>query len=270
MRRSFRPGVLRIAALALAPPILAAACGGDGEVVDPGEGPPVPAAESDTLDELEGLSSRWATTPAKIVYRQEVEGNGPGAESTVTLSWRPPDAWRMDVETEEGTTILLKSGGTTYLCGSGTGEPTCLQVEGPDQAPTAGPGPLAGMIADPDALAADIGRRAAGLAVTTSTDTIAGEEARCFRAEAEGTEGRGSAEWCFAHDGLLLRLLTLGGTPGDAATGYRLEAASVQREVPDEDFEPPFPPTEIPELEMPDVEMPDVEMPDGYIGTLEP
>lgn len=271
MHASSRGRAVRIAALAAALPILAVACGGDGEVAPDADAPsPEAQAETEGLDELGGLSSRWATTPAKIVYLQEVEGDGPGAESTVTLSWRPPDAWRMDVETDGGTTILLRVEGTSHLCSTGTGEATCLRVEGPDEAPTAGPAPLVGLIAEPEALAADIGRRTAEAEVDTSTDTIAGEEARCFRAEAEGVEGGGSAEWCFSQDGLLLRLVAGGGAPEDGTGGYRLEATSVEREVPDADFEPPFPVTEIPDLEIPDVEMPEAEMPGGYPDTLEP
>lgn len=243
--------------------LIAAACGG-GQGEEAGKTTPsatgTPAAQEtptatetaaaetpgagDLAQELESLAKEWANKPAKVSYEFTSTSDGEEESGTMTVYWRPPDAWRFDYSDEAGGGSVIVSGGTTYFCDQQ--EEQCLSMNTPISQVV--PLPFVGFFADPTALSDYILEVVTGLEINRSSRTIAGEDARCY-STAGTIEGQtGQAEWCFTSDGILL--LLSGSSSGPTGEGsFHLEATSVSRQVSDADLEPPYPVMELPSFD---------------------
>jgi hypothetical protein len=248
-----RTNPFRWLVLLLSLALLLAACGGD----EPSDGASQPtdgateptdggAPDGDAIDQLLALGQQWATTTGRITYSiTSTGGAAPDTPSEITLYWRPPSSWRMDMTADAGSTVLIATPEGAYLCGEGMGAlgggtdagSACLQLPA-DQ--VAGSNPFASLIGDPEALRTTLRASIGEAEVTTSTRTIAGIDATCFTAT--GTP-QGDAEWCFSDNGLLL--YAAGAAAGDGSAGT-MEATEVSDEVSDADFEPPYEVVSIP------------------------
>jgi hypothetical protein len=246
--------------------LLAAACDGDG---DEGESAPVgetPAAdetpsdedappanggdededgEGAGLEELEVLAGEAAEgVTARVTYRVTSDVEGETFEGEWVVVQRPPDS-RLEIASTEGgeefRTIIITTGGKSYMCFSGGGEESCLATEAEEA--EAGAAPLDLLFDIPQELAEDT--EDVDLA-ETSQRSIAGVDATCFTVSS-GLADLGEGETCFSDQGLLLYVRS----EVDGASSV-FEATSVDTDVTDADFEPPYEIIELPELEIPE------------------
>jgi outer membrane lipoprotein-sorting protein len=195
---------------------------------------PTPTASAIT-NELQALGNEWAQTVAKVGYDLTVTSGGTSDVSSLTLYRQPPD-WRLDISSSsQGDEILIATGGDTlYDCSAQSGENQCLFY---DASQVDIPGLLG--IFDPSATANSV----AGENVDRSEQTISGEAATCFSVTSTSGGTTSNSEWCFASDGILLRLVA---TSDDPSTGdLTIETTGVNRDVTeaDFDFQPPYPVT---------------------------
>jgi hypothetical protein len=228
--RSYRFAALRglaaLLAVALLSALLAAACNGDG---DEGGG------------DLAALAGRAEGVTAKVTYRVVMDVDGVSTEQEWVLAQRPPDS-RFEMAYEEGgeefRTIIITTGGKSYLCNSALGQESCLATEAEDA--EAGAASLDLLSDIPKELAEDA--EDVDL-VDTSHRKIAGVDATCFTVES-GLADLGEGEVCLSDEGLLLYM----SSEADGATSV-FEATSVSTDVTDADFVPPYDILEIPDLE---------------------
>ena len=257
MATSFRLGLMIVALLAGS---LAFACGGgagtsdddgddDGDQPEASEGADGDDADGDgdggdLQDELRKLAEEFGVREVKIEYSFSSTGDGStDDEGTITLYWKPPDAWRVDISSSAGDLILINSDGTSYLCTSAGGTGQCLESPIGDVVPI----PFLSVFTDPDGLSELIDVALAGVDVDRSDRTIAGQDATCFSISATIEGETGATEYCFREDGILL-LLRAGGSDAEGAGAFTLEATNVEDSVSDSDLEPPYDVTEIPGL----------------------
>jgi len=262
--RSDRFAALRgfavLLAVALLFALLAAACGGDGdegetpqagETPEAAETPPANGGDEDEdgdgdggegLSDLEALAAEAAEgVIAKVTYRVTMDVDGESTEQEWVLVQRPPDS-RFEIAGTDGgevfRTIIITTGGKSYLCTSVAGEEGCLATEAEEaEAGTALLDPLFNI---PQELAEDAGDVDL---VDTSQRSIAGVDATCFTVRS-GLIDLGEGEICFSDEGLLLYMRS-----EVAGTSSVFEATSVSTDVTDSDFEPPYEVIEIPDLE---------------------
>lgn len=190
-----------------------------------------PASTDDVLDELSSLGEDIQQVTGKVTYQQT---DTDGSVTNVTFYSKPPNA-RFESTDENGdTTIYITTPDWTYSCSSS--EQTCIQLPGTGT-DSSGLGVL-GAVFSPayiDALvsAAEL----SGIEVDKSSDNIAGQDATCF----SGTDNGETDRFCFSDSGVLLLTQT------ESSEGtYKMEATDYSSDVPDSDFEPPYPATTIP------------------------
>jgi hypothetical protein len=255
-----RVTILRSFAVLLAVALLAsfgAACGdGDGGDETPQAGD-TPQADGDngdgggggggggddSLQELATLAGEAGEgVIAKVTYRITTETDGETFEGEWVLVQRPPDS-RFEIagteDGEEGRTIIITTGGKSYLCLSGGVEETCFAAEDVE----AQLAPLDPLFNIPREIAEGV--EDVGL-VDSSQRTIAGVDATCFTVSS-ALAGLGEGEVCFSDDGLLLYMR--GESDGES---FIFEATSVSTDVTDADFEPPYEIFELPDFDLPD------------------
>lgn len=253
-----RPLILRgfivLLAISLVALLAAMACDGD----DGGDGDQAPAAgetpaadEGDEADEgnggdggeglgdLEALAGEAAEgVTAKVTYSVTTEADGDTFEGEWVLVQRPPDS-RIEIASTEGgeesRVVIINAGGDSYLCTAGGGEETCLAAGSAET--EAGAAALDPLFDAPREIAEDVAD--VGL-VETSQENIAGVDATCFTLSS-GLASLGEGEICFSDEGLLLRLQS-----DVAGTTSVMEATSVDMNVTDADFEPPYDVLEVP------------------------
>lgn len=203
---------------------------GDGNTGDEPSG--------DVNDELQRLADEFGISEVKITYNFSASGGGSDEEGTMTLYWKPPDAWRLDFSSaESGDFTIISAPDASYLCTSE--EQQCIA------SPLGSiPVPFLNIFTDPNGLNDLIDTSLGGVDVRRSSTEIAGQDASCFSVSGtvEGESGEG--EYCFRDDGVLLRLR--GG--GDASGSVSLEATNVEDSVSDSDLEPPYDTVDIPGL----------------------
>lgn len=228
--------------LALALTLALAGCGGDddaGSNGDDGSGAAVPTESGDGGGDDDGgdggnggdissLAGQWQDVTAKITY--EVTTTFQGADSTATMAFyhRGEDA-RYDIETQGAVSSILNVGDKTYSCIEAQGNGQCFEMD--NTSGGAATLPFFGDFVDPaiiDSVVPESG-------LSTSSESIAGEDASCFATDGTFAAGSGNAKWCFSSDGILLLFAFEG---GDSKAEYR--ATEVQRDLSDEDFEPPY------------------------------
>jgi hypothetical protein len=154
---------------------------------------------------------------------------------TFTLYWKPPDSWRVDITLPEGNSIIISTGGVSYVCSEAEGSGQCFQ------SPVAAPVPFLTAFTDPGGIGSLADATFSGVDVDRFDETIAGQDGRCFRASGTVEGETGSGEYCFTDDGLLLRIR--GSAQGST---FSLEATDVGGSVADTDLQPPYEIIEIP------------------------
>lgn len=203
-------------------------------------------AASGAHRELETLNTEWANTSAKVTYDfTETGAWGITEQSSVTLYWRPPD-WRIDLPPFDLLTgirlqpTIIVAAGTAYICDTKGAENQCEPTSAERAAGYLSRFDGLYNLAGPDAFSQAIVRMTVDSDIDRWTEVIAGEEATCFSSGGPIEELIEESEWCFASDGVLLRFagahLTI-----EYPARFRLQATSIDREVSDADFEPPYP-----------------------------
>ncbi len=216
---------------------------GDADSDEPTAEQPIDGDDGDNGDDgdasgdLSSFAERFGVSEVKIEYdftsfdaTLDEEGN---FEGSMTLYWKPPDAWRMDIGTPEGDIALITNGDTTYMCTAAAGEELCLE------SPAGGildEVPFLSIFTDPDSIN-DLIDTSPGVDVVESSREIAGQDATCFTFSGDIDGEMGAGEICFRDDGVLL-LMRIVGSDGDADAEFSLEAISVSDSVSDEDFDP--------------------------------
>ena len=244
-------GLAALLAVALLFALLAAACKGDGKGKTPAAGESPAANETPTADggdgdgdgdggeglsDLEALAAEAQGVIAKVTYKVTMDVAGVSTEQEWVLVQRPPDS-RFEIAGEEAgaefRTIIITTGGQSYLCTAAAGQKNCLATEA--DAADAGAAPLFDLLSDiPQELTEG---------VDTSQRKIAGVDAACFTAKSD-LAGQGEGEVCFSDEGLLLYMSS---EVDGASTVF--EATSVSTDVTDADFEPPYEIIELPDFE---------------------
>jgi hypothetical protein len=209
----------------------------DGDGADDGDADNGDGA--DLGDELRDLAAQFGVEEVKIEYDFSATGDGADETGSMTLYWKPPDAWRMDFSGGGEDAIFITTDEASYICA----EDQCLLSPLAEAIPI----PFLSFITEPEELSDLIGENILGLDVDRSEREIAGMDATCFSMEGTIEGETGSGEYCFSDNGILL-LLRAGGSGMDGAGEFSLEATSVDDEVDDEDFEPPFPVTDLSDL----------------------
>jgi hypothetical protein len=200
----------------------------DGEGDGDGDGDGDGSTFSDFADEF---------GDQEMVVTYEFTSSVDGSAGSFTIFWKPPDRWRFDVTSDEGTATFLQTPDGVYICsddGSGGG---CFLSPG---GASAVPFPFLSYFTDPTSLEGLLAS-AEGVDLDSSSDNIAGVDATCY----SGSTEEGSGQVCFGSDnGILLRIRGSDTTTGD----FTMEATSVETSVDDADLEPPYPVQEIPGL----------------------
>jgi hypothetical protein len=232
--RRFR--LLLVVSFVVIASLLAWACGGGGE--EKPSGPTAPAATSPAGEtpeaqgggEFSDLIGKFSEATFKVTY--QVTGGTAGNGSMIW--YKKGDSLRMDmgaeVEGEQRSAIIIVSSGTSYFC---TDMPelgenaTCFS-----QPAQAGEG-VGEMVAELEKTLTD----PTVDIVSTGSRTIAGEDAKCYKASSPDIEGE--SEVCLSSEGV--PLFTRETVEGEETT---MEATDFSRDVSDSDFVPPYPVTE--------------------------
>lgn len=242
---------LSLVVFALLAGALLAACGGgddNGDSEEPtavedvdddqdgGDGSPGDS-DGDASADLQRLAGEFGAEEVKITYQFSSSGDGESIDGTMTLFWKPPDAWRVDFSFEEAEVSIITTAGKSYLCTAEFGVGQCLESPVAEALPV----PFLSFFTEPDTLTDLIGETA-GRDIERSSRDIAGESASCFSVEGVIGGEEGSAEYCFSDRGILLLLRAAGGGGGE----FSIEATEIEDEVNSSDLEPLYPILEIP------------------------
>lgn len=231
---------LSLVGLALFAGALLAACGGNGDGGGNGDADEPTAVEDvdgDLSAELQRLADEFGAEEVKISYRFSSSVDGETMDGTMTLFWKPPDAWRVDFSFEGAEVSIITTEDKSYFCTAEFGAGQCLESPLAEALPL----PFLSFFTEPDTLADLIGETA-GLDIERSSRDIGGESASCFSAEGVIGGEEGSAEYCFSDRGILLLLRATGG----AGEEFSVEATDVENEVTSSDLEPLYPILELP------------------------
>jgi hypothetical protein len=193
----------------------------------------------DASADISQLAEEWANSQGVIAYEYTTTAAGQETTGAMTLYWQPPN-WRFDYDAGDGTTsTTMLVDGKSYVCGGDA----CIAYPSPDAVPP--PFAFFGLFTDPEGIGSDIASSFAGVDFDTSSETIAGQSGKCFKASADISGSSSDNEWCWAEDGGVLLRLRTESTVGGQTSGYKLEAVDVG-EVSADDFQPPYPVTDIP------------------------
>jgi hypothetical protein len=200
----------RVGALLVVAATVVSACdhGADAPVEDP-------------RSRLLALEDRWFSSPATITYRTTEREPGEATSphqclrqlvevdvqaglricsgvGEMRLVWDPPDRWRMDGASPDGSFTRLSTPDGDVRCrGTEGAASTCSATETS--------GPFASVVESPVRTLDRLG--AGGSEVSAGPRrTIAGIPAECFSATGGSTETSHRVEWCFSRSGLLLYL----------------------------------------------------------------
>ena len=262
---------MALAALLAAGVLAFAACGSDSDDNgDGGDGDTTPVAQKTTADggsetaesepteddgddngdgaggsaELQALAEKFAEATFKVTY--EISGDAAGlGNGEITIAKDGTDKIRFDIKSEqdgepfEGS--FIQTATDSYLCFSGEAAAGLGAIVGEDtsagvcvKSSTDDPTNPVGSLVD------SFGEIGTGnVEVQSKEDTeIAGHDATCYTVLDKDTNETSVA--CLTDDGVLLSV--------DSSAGGSFTAKSVEEDVSDSDFEPPYPITEIPGL----------------------
>jgi len=211
---------------------------------DHGAGAPVEEPRSRLLT----LEDLWFASPATITYstteRDPGEATSPhqclrqlvevdvqtglricSGVGEMRLAWDPPDRWRMDEASPDGSFTLLSIPDGQVRC-RGT------EIVASGCVAAGSSGPFASVVERPARILDEIGASGGAIVSEGPGRTIAGLPAECFRADGGSAEIPHRVEWCFSRSGLLLYLFD--GVEGGRVTS--VEATDVSEVVSDGDF----------------------------------
>ena len=229
------------------------ACGGDSDDNgEPDSDEPTaeqPADGDDAVGDgvsgaLGDLAEQFGISEVKIEYDFATSGAGDDFEGTMTLYWKPPDAWRMDIGTADSDVAIIFNADVTYLCTSDGDEGVCLESPLTD---ALGIVPFFSIFTDPSGFDDLIGASFGSADVSTSSREIAGEDATCFEVSGDVDGEEGAGEFCFRDDGVLL-LMRASGSGFESDGEFSLVATNVSDSVSDEDLQPLYDVQTIPGL----------------------
>ena len=152
-------------------------------------------------------------------------------EGKLTLTWDPPDRWRMDVSNARGSSVLVSTPDGAYRClRPDTGRRRCAPTSAGELASDA---PFGAILLRPTRILDQLGPGAADALTALPQRDIAGTGAECFSAVLSGQNGDSRrAEWCYSEDGVLLASLVEVAEVGTTM----LEAIEVSSGVSEADF----------------------------------
>lgn len=219
--------------------------------------------DSDPTARLEFLGGAWLRRSATVNYStvvhpagsarsihqclRQMAGGEIGRQTAIrmcsgagelTLTWDPPDSWRMDVSNAQGSSVLVSTPDGAYHCHRSDGDRRrCAQTSAGELESSAQFGAI---FLRPTRILDELGPGAADSLTTRPDREIAGIGAECFSATLPGRNGDSRrADWCFSKDGVLLMSRVELAEVGTSI----LEAIAVRRGVSDAAFEvvPPKP-----------------------------
>jgi hypothetical protein len=237
--------ILIIGAIALLGLVAAAACtsdeddGGDGDSGDPtatmddgGDG------GDDSLADLAAFGGDYDSFTGKVTYDIADFSTGDGAGLTGITSmtiYQKNGSSRFDISNADDDIIFISTPDASYLCSGGS---DCLKYAADDENAGAAVSAFSGLFSA-DSINRSIDDIPDGLDFDVTSETIAGLDATCFKATGDldpGQAGDESSEFCFSDGGLMLRLAL-----ESAGQSSSFEATSASEDVPDSDFDPPYP-----------------------------
>jgi hypothetical protein len=197
---------------------------------------------------LLALEDLWFASPATITYRTTERDPGEATSphqclrqlvevdvqtglricsgiGEMRLAWDPPDRWRMDEASPDGSFTLLSIPDGQVRC-RGT------EIVASGCVAAGSSGPFASVVERPARILDEIGASGGAIVSEGPGRTIAGLPAECFRADGGSAEIPHRVEWCFSRSGLLLYLFD--GVEGGRVT--TVEATDVSEVVADRDF----------------------------------
>jgi hypothetical protein len=202
---------------------------------------------------LLALENLWFASPATITYRTTERDPGEATSphqclrqvvevdvqtglricsgvGEMRLAWDPPDRWRMDGASPDGSFTQVSTPDGDVRCrGTEVAASTCFASETS--------GPFASVVEAPERILAELGASGGSVVSAGPRRTIAGIPAECFSAIGGSAETSHRLEWCFSRSGLLLYLFD-GVEEGRVRT---VEATDVSEVVADRDFVVPPP-----------------------------
>jgi hypothetical protein len=211
---------------------------------DPDPDAPVEAPRSRLL----ALEDLWFASPATITYRTTERDPGEATSphqclrqlvevdvqtglricsgvGEMRLAWDPPDRWRMDGTSPDGSFTLLSTPDGVVRCReTEVAVSTCSATETR--------GPFASVVEAPVRALDELGASGGSVVSAGPRRTIARIPAECFRAIGGSAETSHRVEWCFSRSGLLPYLFD--GVEGGRVT--TVEATDVSEVVADRDF----------------------------------
>jgi hypothetical protein len=211
---------------------------------DHGAGAPVEEPRSRLLT----LEDLWFASPATITYstteRDPGEATSPhqclrqlvevdvqtglricSGVGEMRLAWDPPDRWRMDGASPDGSFTQVSTPHGRVRC-RGT------DIVASDCVAAGSNGPFASVVESPARLLDEIGGSGGAIVSDGPDRMIAGLPADCLRADGGSSETPRRVEWCFSRNGLLLYVSD--GVEGGRVT--TVEATDVSEVVSDGDF----------------------------------
>ncbi len=254
-RRSpaWRLFILMIGAIALLG-LVAAACGDDDDSGN-GDGGGDPTAttndgdgngdgdgdgDGSSLADLASFGDDYKSFNGKVTYSMTGFIGGGSGVGSMTI-YQKDGSSRFDISSEDGDITFISTPDATYFCTEGQ----CIQYPADDDTASAGVDAFASIFSA-DTINEGIDDIPDGVDVNVSNETIAGIDATCFSATGDldpDQAGDESSEFCFSDGGLMLRLAF-----ESAGESGSFEATSASDDVPDSDFEPPFPVTDLSDL----------------------
>jgi len=197
---------------------------------------------------LLALEDLWFASPATITYRTTERDPGEATSphqclrqlvevdvqtglricsgvSEMRLAWDPPDRWRTDGASPDGSFTRLSTPEGTVRCrGTDIVASGCVAARSN--------GPFASVVGSPARILDEIGGSGGAIVSEGPRRTIAGLPAECFRADGGSAQTPHRVEWCFSRSGLLL-YVSDGVEGGRAMT---VEATEVLEGVSDRAF----------------------------------
>lgn len=178
---------------------------------------------SSTASQLRSLSSA-VQNAEHASFKAVYTATNNGQTQTVTFEQAPPKSY---FASSDGS--VIDTGSTTYFCSTSSGQQTCISTSG-------GQNPLAGLLqlfSPATAVTAlqqaetEVAAHVAGVDVSFSSQTFAGQDSTCVTVNASGQSGK----YCVAKSS---GILTYEGTGSNS-----FELTSFSSSVTDSDFAPP-------------------------------
>lgn len=190
-------------------------------------------ASTDVLSELQNLGNDIQQVTGKVSYTStDTAADGTVTTSTFTYYSKEPNSRYDSVDADGSTSTIITTSDTTYVCTSS--DQSCIAETGSGSG-LGGLGAFGGFFSGAYIDALVSAAEAQGIDVSRSDENIAGTDANCFSGNDNGDEGK----FCFSDDGQLL----LSENKSADGSSSSIVATSFSGDVPDSDFEPPYPVT---------------------------